>query len=247
MKAIILAAGYGTRLYPLTLDQSKPLLMFGSKHLIDHIMTGIDEISDIDKVIVVTNQKFIAQFEEWRSGRSFKKEIILINDGTESNKDRLGAIKDTELSINSQNIKDEDLLVIGGDNLYRFKLKEFTDYSRNKKKCCVAVHDIANIERAKRSGVVTLDKSGRVVDFQEKPSDPKTTLVAICMYYFPKAEIEYLNEYLSTTNIKDAPGHYISWRAKRDKVYGFVFNEDWYDIGDMTSYDEAQDKFSNNK
>jgi len=244
MKALILAAGYGTRLYPLTLDKPKPLLEIGnSKLLLDHIVDRVEKIERINQILIITNQRFFDQFKAWHSKRGSKKEVLILNDGTESNRTRLGAIKDMEFALKSGSIND-DLLVVGGDNLFDFDVKRFVDYAMTKDGSCVAVHDINSLDKARNYGIVILDENDKIVDFQEKPKHPKTTLVAICLYYFPKNTLSFIDEYLARTDIKDAPGHYMRWLAQRDKVYGFVFNERWYDIGNMASYEEACKNFS---
>jgi glucose-1-phosphate thymidylyltransferase len=243
MKALILAAGYGTRLYPITMDSPKPLLKIGDKLLIDHIVCQINQLREIDEIVVVTNEKFFSNFDDWKNNTKTCKKISVINDGSTSNETRLGAIKDLQLAVERANIN-EDLLVIGGDNLFDFDLHRFTDFAAKKKTSCVAAHDIGSLGKAKSCGVLTVDESNKVIDFTEKPENPETTLVAICMYYFPADKLGKIKEYLESSAYSDAPGHYVSWLSKNDTVCGFVFNEDWYDIGSIDSYDAAQKKYS---
>jgi len=244
MKALILAAGYGTRLYPLTKDKPKPLLTVGPKPIINHIIDKILKIEAIDGIYIVTNQKFSSHFQKWADAIKLPVEVKIINDGTLSNDDRLGAIGDMDLVIKSQNVKD-DLLVIGGDNLLEASLAEFIDFAKSKPAAsCLGLYDLGNKELASQYGVVSIDKDERVMDFQEKPQQPASTLIAMCIYFYPREKLFLFDEYMAGPDSKDAPGNYIKWLYKRDVVYGHVLNGIWYDIGDLESYQKANDEFT---
>jgi glucose-1-phosphate thymidylyltransferase len=243
MKALILAAGYATRLYPLTRDYPKPLLKIGRRPIIEYIIDKLQAIEELDEIIVVTNSKFIRYFKEWARGLNTKKRISLVDDLTKDIEDRRGAIGDMDFAIRKKYNKD-DLLVIGGDNLFDGGLKVFLNFATSKKNhLTIGVFNINDKDQAKNYGVVRLDKNNRILDFREKPKDPKTTLVAMCLYYFPQSKLKLIKEYLKDRNNKnDATGFYIDWVSKKEIVYGFVFDGRWYDIGHHKSYNEAKEK-----
>jgi glucose-1-phosphate thymidylyltransferase len=243
MKALILAAGYATRLYPLTINRPKPLLPVGEKPLIDYIMDKLEDIEEIDEVYVVTNSRFFQQFQEWAANHRSSKKITIIDDKTHSNEERLGAIGDIQLVIDKVKLYD-DLLIVAGDNLFSFKMKNFIDFAKtHTPSCSIVLHNIGLKEEAKKYGVVTIDSNGKLLTFNEKPTEPESPLVAICIYYFPKEKLTRVSEYLKQSKHKDAPGNYISWLVKNDEVYGFIFDEEWYDIGDKNIYERIKDTY----
>lgn len=231
MKALILAAGYGTRLYPLTLNKPKPLLRVGSKTITDRLVEKIDRLDEIDEIYIVTNQKFAPQFADWIKDSSYKKPIKVINDRTLTNETRLGAIGDIELVVREAKIED-DILIVGGDNLFEFDLMDFIKFARSKNGTAITLRDVKDLKEAQKYGVVSLDENKRVTEFVEKPQRPKSTLAAMCLYYFPKDKLNLLKRYLKTGRDKDAPGHYISWLSENDVVFGYTFEGEWFDIGD---------------
>ncbi|MBI4335710.1 MAG: nucleotidyltransferase family protein [Candidatus Omnitrophica bacterium] len=242
MTILILAAGYATRLYPLTLDTPKPLLKVAGKAILEHIFEKIEELEDVRKCYIVTNQKFFASFSAWakrfRAGRP-GAQIEVISDESTTNENRLGAIRDIEFVVNKKGIED-DLLIIGGDNLFEFSLKEFTGFSKGRRPdSSLALFDIRDMSKASLYGVAGLDAAGKVVNFKEKPKQPESTLIATCVYYFPKDRLNDLSEYISLGAARDAPGNYIRWLSEKGRAYGFVFKEAWYDIGDIKSLQEA--------
>lgn len=240
MKALILAAGYATRLYPLTLNKAKPLLPVGKKTMIDRVVDNILAVKEVDAIYVVTNQKFSKQFGDWAKKKKGTVPINVINDRTLSNDDRLGAIGDIGLSINEAKIKD-DLLVVAGDNLFEFDLEGFVDFAKKKGELpSIAVYDIKKREMASLYGVLEIDGDAKVISFEEKPKEPKSTLVSTCIYYFPKPKLHLVDKYLNTSAKKDAPGNYIRWLAENEGVYAFAFEEAWYDIGSKESYEEVK-------
>src|SRR4030042_3065381 len=210
MKALILAAGYATRLYPLTKDYPKSLLAIGRRPIIEYIIDKLQAQEQIDEIIVVTNGKFIRCFREWKRSLKIKKRLTLIDDLTMDLDDRRGAIGDIDFVIRKKYNKD-DLLVIGGDNLFDGGLKVFLNFAKYKTPHpVIGVSNIKNKIEARQYGVVKLDKNKRIVDFAEKPKAPKTSLVAMCLYYFPKGKLKLIREYLSNRNNKnDATGFYI--------------------------------------
>lgn len=244
MKALILAAGYATRLYPLTKDYPKPLLKVGRRPIIDYIIDKISKIKDIDEIIVVTNSKFMPVFKKWASGLKTKKKIALVDDLTKSQAGRLGAIADMHFGITQKGIRD-DLLVVGGDNLFDGALDDFLSFAKSKKKSpVIGAYDIKSKEEAKKYGVLKLNSANRIIDFKEKPKAPDSTLIAMCLYYFPAQRLGLIKEYLANKASKhDATGFYIDWLRSKKEVYGFVFNGRWYDIGHHDVYNQAKENF----
>lgn len=244
MKALILAAGYALRLYPLTKQYPKPLLKVKSRPIIEYIIKKLELIDEIDEIIVITNSRFISLFEKWVRQLRIKKRISLVDDLTASPEHRLGAIGDINFAIDERKVND-DLLVIGGDNLLEDDLSDFLVFAdKNKLHPVIGVYDIKQAQEAGKYGVIRLDKKNKIIDFAEKPAVPKSTLVAMCLYYFPKEKLGLIKEYLSLKKKSDATGFYIEWLCTRCAVYGFVFKGKWYDIGDHKFYNQAKENFS---
>lgn len=242
MKALILAAGYATRLYPLTRNYPKPLLPVAGKPIIDHIAAKIEALRGVDEIIVVTNSKFASLFERWAKRRSGSLRVTVVDDLTSTPELRRGAIGDLHFVIGSKGIT-EDLLVIGGDNLFDSGLEEFAVFSSSKSPAgVIGAYDIKDRRKAGKYGVVSLD-SGRVVDFQEKPAHPASALVGMCLYYLPGFKLGLVDEYLKEGNKKDAVGFFIEWLRSKEDVFCFVFGGRWYDIGHHDSYREADAYF----
>ncbi len=244
MTLIILAAGYAVRLQPLTIVTSKSLLTIGKKKILDRILEKTLAVKDISSVYIITNAKFFEVFLEWLKASEIKgAKISILNDGTLTNETRLGAIRDIAFAIKAGSI-DDDIMIVAGDNLFDFDLNRFVKFARGHSDgVSVALYDIADLESAKNFGVVGIDKFNKVIDFEEKPKAPKSTLVSTGIYYFPKNKLSYIQEYVKMRNKLDAPGYCIGWLAGRGKVYGFKFTEDWYDIGNIESYKKADAEY----
>lgn len=245
MKALILAAGYATRLYPLTKDYPKSLLLVNQKPIIDYIIEKLQAISGLNEIIVITNHKFASLFRKWANMAHSKKHISVVDDLTVSPDDRRGAIGDMDFAIEKKRIR-EDLLVIGGDNLFNADLSYFVSFAKaNKPHPVIGAYDIKNIREAGKYGLIKLNRKDRIIDFQEKPKVPKSTLVAMCLYYFPRERLKLIKEYLhNRVNGRDATGFYINWLRKQIPVYGVVFSGLWFDIGDHKFYREAKEEFA---
>lgn len=238
MKALILAAGYGTRLYPLTLDRPKPLVKVGGKTILERLLRKLESIESCDEVYIVTNDKFHGMVEKWLKGKSFSVRISVINDLTTSNEDRLGAIGDIDLVLGKKKPND-DILIVAGDNLFEFSISDFLDKVKKADKFGVALYDVKDMKLAQRYGIVSLDEDSHIKGFQEKPASPQSTLASTGIYYFPKKKLSMLEDYMQTAMVKDAPGNFVKWLSEKEKVYGYVFNEGWYDIGDKNSLEKA--------
>jgi glucose-1-phosphate thymidylyltransferase len=243
MKALILAAGYATRLYPLTISKPKPLLPIKGRPIVDYMIDQLNNVPEVDEIYVVTNHRFYKNFKAWASGCKAGNKITVISDKTLSNEERLGAIGDIQLVIEEAKISD-DLMIVAGDNLFAFDIRKFIDFSKSHApNCSIALHDINSLEEAKKFGIVTIDKNNKILHFTEKPANPESTLVAICLYYFPKQKLAMVKKYLGQSNHNDAPGNYISWLVKNEEVFGFIFSEEWYDIGDKHTYESIKDSY----
>jgi glucose-1-phosphate thymidylyltransferase len=232
VKALILAAGYATRLRPLTDTIPKQLLPVGGRPMVDWILERIEETS-ADEVHLVTNARFAAVFERWAEG----KDVRIHDDGTTSNEDRLGAIGDIDFVG-----LDDDLLAIAGDNLFDYSLAEYESYWRAKGGSAVAVHDVGDRELAKQYGIVDVDADDRITNFVEKPEDPPTTLCATATYLYRRDHAALVTEYLAAGNPPDQPGNFVAWLHKREPVYAYRFAGDWYDIGDQAQLLEADNR-----
>jgi glucose-1-phosphate thymidylyltransferase len=243
MKSLILAAGYATRMYPLTLNRAKPLLTVAGRPAIEYIIERIEGIDEVNEILVVTNEKFFRQFQSWHNRFSGKKPIKILNDKSVSEKARLGAIGDIDFVIKEEKIND-DLLVIAGDNLFELGLREFIDFAKHRiPSSSVGLYDVKDKEAVKKYSQVRLDANDKIISFKEKPQIPTSTLVAKCLYFFSKSEFGLICEYIDSGGQTDAPGHYISWLCQRVAVYGFTFCGKWYDIGDQQIYKRANEEF----
>lgn len=232
MKALILAAGYATRLRPLTDSIAKPLLPVAGRPMVDWILDRIAETS-ADEIHLVTNARFAGDFERWAQD----KNVHVHNDGTTSNDDRLGAIGDIEFVGLG-----DDLLVIASDNLFDYSLADYESYWRQKNGSCIAVYDVGDRELAKKYGIVDVDEHDRVTNFVEKPADPPTTLCATATYLYRRDHAALVSTYLAEGNPPDQPGNFVAWLHKRVPVYAYRFPGEWYDIGDQAQLLEADNR-----
>jgi len=245
MKALILAAGYATRLYPLTKEYPKPLLEIKRRPIISYIVDKLDAVSAIDEIYVVTNSKFISFFRKWVKSVKSTKKITLVDDLTKNNQDRLGAIGDINFVIDKKNV-DNDLLIVGGDNLFSGSLKGFLDFvKKNIQSVNIGLYRLKQKKDASRYGVASLNNQKKVVSFEEKPIHPQSCLVAMCLYFIPKNCLSLIKEYAQDKKKKiDATGGYIAWLKDVTDVYGYVFKGSWFDIGDYKYLNAAKEKFA---
>ena len=242
MKVLILAGGYGTRLASVIKDTPKPLISVNNRPLIDYIILSLKNLSCLEEIVVVTNNKFSSHFQTWSLTHKDCK-IRVVNDGTNTPEERLGSVGDIDF-VWKREKELSDWLIVGGDNLFDQDLKAYMDFSFLKSPAIsIGVYDIHDKIAATKFGVIGLDQNNRVISFEEKPSVPKFSLITMCLYYFPKETIIYLSEYLSQSKALDAAGSYIQWLSQKKDVYGFQFNGKWYDIGSVESLNEAQKYF----
>ena len=230
MKAIILAAGYATRLYPLTLNKPKALLKVQGKAIIDYILAQINTVPDIDRIFVVSNHKFANQFYDWAATAETGIPVKILDDGTVDEAGRLGAIGDIAYVLDHEHI-DDDIVIIAGDNLFTFPLTEYRQFFADKNADCVCVQRISDKEACKQLGIALLDDTGRVIDMEEKPAAPKSDCAVFATYMYKRETIPLIKQYLDEGNKPDAPGFFVSWLYKRKPVYAYIMNGKCYDIG----------------
>jgi glucose-1-phosphate thymidylyltransferase len=246
MNALVLAAGYATRLYPLTLNKAKPLLEVGGKPIIEWLFDNLASISDLQTIYVVTNTKFANDFQTWTNryqDRHPAMQIKIVNDGSTSDDDKLGAIGDINLVLTRENLGNDDLLVIAGDNLFEQPLNQFVSAAKASF-ATVAVHDVGNLEAMKKYGTVTVDQKGVITNFEEKPKEPKSTLAAVALYYYSREALPLFTTYLAAGNNPDQPGLFLQWLYTRKPVGTFEIKGRWLDIGSKETLADADKIFS---
>ncbi|MFC5970475.1 sugar phosphate nucleotidyltransferase [Halomarina salina] len=235
MHAVVLAGGYATRLWPITRHRPKMLLPVGDSTVIDRLLSDFETDDRIDTVYLSTNERFAPAFEEHIADKNYEKAELSIED-TSAETEKFGVVGALAQLVEREEV-DDDLLVVAGDNLIGFEMGTFLDFYEEQDAPTIAAYDVGSREKAKSYGLVALD-GDRVVDFQEKPEDPKSTLVSICCYAFPQESVRF-SEYLSGDNNPDEPGWYIEWLQANDSVYAYSFEEPWFDIGTPDAYREA--------
>ena len=243
MKALILAAGYGTRLALVAKDTPKPLLTVAGKPLIDYTLDKLKPLAGLSEIVVVSNNKFYNHFCAWTKTH-LDVRIRVVNDRTNTPEERLGSVGDIHFVWKNESSVD-DWLVIGGDNLFDQDLNQFMACARIKAPAVtIGLYDIGDIACATQFGISAVDKSGRVVSFQEKPKNPASSLITMCLYYFPKTTLNDIEDYRKESKALDAAGSYIQWLVEKKNVYGFQFGGKWYDIGSVESLQQAQRHFN---
>lgn len=240
MKAVILAAGYATRLRPLTDNLPKHLLPVGGRPMLDWIVDGVSELDEVDGIHLVTNSRFTPEFEEWAEPHG----ITVHDDGTSSNEDRLGAVGDLQLVIERAGIDDEAVLVLAGDNLFDFSLADYAEWWHAKPQPASAVplHDVGDLELAKQYGIAETDAEDRIISLVEKPDDPPSTLASTLIYFLAPEHVRLVGSYLDEGLSPDNAGSFLAWLVAREPVYGYRFEGRWYDIGDHDQLLEADNR-----
>jgi glucose-1-phosphate thymidylyltransferase len=245
MKVLILAAGYATRLYPLTLNQPKPLLPVAGVPMIEHVLDNLAPMGGIDRVYVVTNAKFADHFQKWADGYRASKsklDFTIVNDKSTDDTNKLGAIGDLHLVMTQEKI-DDDLLVVAGDNLFSESLKDFGRVCREKKAPVLAVYDVGNLQEITKYNSINIDDTGKITFFEEKPKNPTSTLTGIALYYYPKSVLPMIHQYIAEKNNPDQPGRLVQWLYQRTPVYTWRVPGIWFDIGSKESLTEANEIF----
>ena len=248
MNVLILAAGYATRLYPLTLNKAKPLLVVGGKPIIEWLVDNLSGIPDLETIYVVTNDKFAADFQSWSQSyqeRHPEFRFKIVNDGSKSDDDKLGAIGDINFVVTHESLFRTSLLIAAGDNLFTTPLAEFVANARNSE-VTVAVFDVGDIEAIKKYGNVAVDAEGIITKFEEKPQKPQGTLAAIALYYYSPAVLSLLRTYLAAGNNADQPGRFVQWLYTRKPVKTFQIKGQWLDIGSKETLENADKRLGTN-
>jgi glucose-1-phosphate thymidylyltransferase len=246
MKLIILAAGYATRLYPLTLNQPKPLLPVAGKPMLEHVIDNLSTIGAIDHAYIVTNAKFVDHFEKWAASYSrpgLKLGFTIVNDHSTDDSNKLGAIGDMHLVMTEQAI-DEDIIVVGGDNLFSDDLHDFGDYCLSKQAPVTGVYDVGDLEAIKKYNAIDIDEEGRILFFEEKPASPRSTLTGIALYYYPQSTLPLIQQYIAEGNNPDQPGRLVQWMYPRVPFYTWSVPGLWFDVGSIETLEEANRVFS---
>lgn len=246
MKALILAAGYATRLYPLTLTQPKPLLPVAGRPMVEYVIDNLEAVGGIDRVYVVTNAKFADHFARWSEDYHSRHpgfEFTIVNDRSTDDSNKLGAIGDLHLVLNQENV-DDDLIVVAGDNLFSQPLEGFGEACRSRNAPVIGLYDVKDLELAKKYSNVELDASGRVLGFIEKPPEPKSTLVGIALYFYPRHVLPLIRQYVAEGNNPDQPGRLVQWMCPRTPFYTWQVPGLWYDIGSKETLEEANRIFA---
>ena len=241
MNALILAAGYATRLYPLTLNTAKPLLVVGGKPIIEWVVDNLQDVPDLETIYVVTNDKFAGDFQAWSGGyqdRHPQFKFKIVNDGSKSDDDKLGAIGDINLVVTRENLSQSSLLIIAGDNLFTESLEGFVVCAK-RSEATVGVYDVGDREAIKKYGNVLIDDDGIITHLEEKPQKPRGTLAAIALYYYSPAVLSLLTTYLAAGNNPDQPGRFVQWLYTRKPVKTYQIKGKWLDIGSKETLEKA--------
>ena len=252
MKCLILAAGYATRLYPLTENFPKPLLKVGEKTILDWLVDDIDTAGLVDEYVVISNHKFAPIFEEWakeipgqagndvgRHARPDRASITVLDDGTSSNETRLGAVRDIQFAIDTLGL-DDDLLVMAGDNLLDFSLVHFLEYAQEKGTTCVMRYYEPSEEKLHKTGVATVDRNGLILEMEEKPANPKSHWCCPPFYFYRRSDVPLVKVGIDSGCGVDAPGSFIAWLSAQTPVHAWEMPGKRYDIGNLASYEEVQ-------
>lgn len=242
MKAIVLAGGFAKRLWPLTKNIPKPLLDIGGKPIIDYIIKQLISIKSIETIYVSTNKKFKNHFFSWLKTMD-NNNIEIVVEPTYKEEEKFGAVKGIYFVLQEKQIYD-DILIVAGDNIFEFKLLELINFFKTKKAPVIALYDLKDIELAKQMGVVEIDNTSKIIDFVEKPEKPKSTLIAICCYVFPKDIVNIISKYINENNNPDSPGYFIAWLVKKTPCFGYKISGKWFDIGTPESLKKARKYFS---
>ena len=240
MKCLILAAGYATRLYPLTENFPKPLLEVQGKSILDWLIDDIDTLGMVDEYVVISNHKFAHHFDAWAKNKAQK--ITVVDDGTSSNEDRLGAVKDIQFAIDTLNM-DDDMLVIAGDNLLDFSLTEFVKYAKGKNTSCIMRYYEESEKKLQKCGVVSIDENDLITDMQEKPAVPKSNWCCPPFYYYTREDAKLVKKGIEGGCGVDAPGSYIAWLCTQTTVHAMEMPGKRYDIGNLESYEKVKSEY----
>lgn len=240
MKCLILAAGYATRLYPLTENFPKPLLDVGGKTILDWLVDDIDSLGCIDEYVVISNHKYAHHFDSWAAGKPQK--VTVVDDGTVSNETRLGAVKDIQFAIDTLQLDDE-MLVIAGDNVLDFSLTRFLNYSRNAGTSCIMRYFEPNPQKLRKCGVVEIDGQDKILSMEEKPAEPKSNWCCPPFYFYTREDAQRVAEAIANGCNTDAPGSFIAWLSGQTPVHAMEMHGSRYDVGNLESYEKIRNDY----
>lgn len=246
MKAITLAAGYATRFYPLTKNQPKPLLKVGNQTILDSIVEKMVAVDELDEILIVTNDKFHTHFEEWAKEATYGIKLTVINDGTLSNEDRLGALGDIHFVIEQAKVED-DLMIAAGDNLFGFLLVDLVSFHKAHEGNAISIYKEENPKQLVRGGTADIDEDGKIIGFEEKPAQVNYPYAVPTFYIIQKEDLPLFGCYQKEGHNMDANGNFIPFLLEYSSVDGFVFDEYRYDIGTLESYEQVQKRFADSK
>lgn len=246
MKNIVIAAGYATRLGELTRNFPKPLLKIGDSTILRRMLDDIDRIDYIDEHVIITNHKFAHCFEEWKREQHYTKPITIVDDGTETNDTRLGAVCDLLFAMDKLNIND-DMLVVAADNLLFFSFQEFVDFAKEKGTSCIMCHEQPSTEKLQRTGVVVLDENNRVLNMEEKPQCPKSHWAVPPFYIYMRHDLELIRHAVENGCGKDAPGNLAHYMVDNTVMHAWQMSAGRFDIGSLDTYYEACEKYGVSK
>ena len=242
MKNIVIAAGYATRLGELTRNFPKPLLKIGQSTILGRMLDDIDTIPEIDEHIIITNHRFADIFRQWAAEQTYTKPVTIVDDGTETNETRLGAVCDLLYAMEQLNI-DDDMLVVAADNLLFFSFREFVDFANEKGTSCIMCHEQPDIEKLRRTGVIVVDDQMRVLNMEEKPQQPKSTWAVPPFYIYKKQDLNLVRGSVADGCGKDAPGNLAHYMVEHTAVHAWPMSAGRFDIGSLDTYYEAQKLF----
>ena len=240
MKCLILAAGYATRLYPLTENFPKPLLEVGGKTILDWLVDDIDSAGLVDEFVVISNHKFAYHFEKWAEAKAMK--VTVVDDGTGSNETRLGAVKDIQFAIDTLGL-DDDMLVIAGDNVLDFSLTKFIAYAKEKATSCIMRYYEPEEKKLVKCGVVEIDEADKIVSMEEKPAAPKSHWCCPPFYYYTREDAKLVAKGIESGCGTDAPGSYIAWLCTQTPVYAMEMPGKRFDVGNLESYNKIKEEY----
>ena len=246
MNVIVLAAGYATRLYPLTRTEPKPLLPVAGKPMIECVLESLAPISGIDRIVIATNARFAGRFQQWSEqyrAAAAGPRLTIVNDGSTDDSNKLGAIGDLHLVLERERVE-EDVIVVAGDNLFSRSLEDFGRVCREKQAPVLGVYDVGDLEAARKFNALAVDADGRITRFEEKPDHPVTTLVGIALYYYPRSTLPLIRQYIAEGNNPDQPGRLVQWLYPRTPFYTWQVPGLWFDIGSRETLAEANRVFA---
>ena len=240
MKTIILAAGYATRLYPLTENFPKPLLKVGRKAILDWLIDDIHTSTLVDEYVVISNHKFADCFREW--ARTSDKPITVVDDGTSTNETRLGAVKDIQFAVEAQNIRD-DMLVIAGDNVLDFSLVPFIRFGIENDCSCIMCYEENDLAKQQRTAIISVDGENRITSYEEKPKEPRSNLAVPPFYFYKAQDLRRIPEALAAGCGYDAPGSFAAWLSRQTAMKAWTMPGSRYDIGNLESYEKIRKSY----